>query len=130
MRRVLVLLAAGPLLACTAQQAASPVPPMTTAQYAGLQHAIGDPKVQAAVAAGCADQMKTRPTEELGAIGAALDIDVADTPRVYCERLFAAVARGAISYDDYAAVQAEKHDPEVMRRMLRALRQPADEQRV
>ena len=130
MRRVLVLLAAGPLLACTAQQAASPVPPMTAAQYAGLQHAIGDPKVQAAVAAGCADRMKTHPAEQLADMAAVLDIDVADTPRVYCERLFAAVARGAISYDDYAAVQAEKHDPEVMRRMLRALRQPADEQRV
>ena len=133
MRRVLtfaLLLAAGPLPACTPRQATGPAVSMTPAQYATFQHAMGDPKTRATAAAACAEQAETRSVQELGTMSAVLDVDVAEVPRVYCERLFAAVARGELGYDDYAALQAKKHDPQVLRRLLRALRQPADEQRV
>jgi hypothetical protein len=125
-----LLLTAGPLLACAPQQATPPMAPMTAAQYATFQRAMGDPKTRARVVATCAERAKTRSAQELGTMAAVLDVDVAEAPQVYCERLFAAVARGELGYDDYMEEQARKHDPQVLRRLLRALRQPADEQRV
>ena len=126
-RTFVPLLVAGPLLACAPQQ---PTVPMTAAQYATIQHAMGDPKTRAAVTATCVERAKTRSAQELGTMAAVLDVDVAEAPRVYCERLLAAVARGEVSYDDYMALQAKTYDPQVLRRLLRALRQPAEEQRV
>jgi hypothetical protein len=128
-RRILTfafLLAAGPLLACAPRQATSPTAPMTAAQYATFQRAMGDPRSRATVTAVCAEQARTRSAQELDTMAAVLDVDAAEVPRVYCERLFAAVARGEIGYDDFEALQAGTHDPEVLRRLLRALRQPAE----
>ena len=126
-----LLLAAGPLLACAPQQAAQPPStPVTAAQYATFQRAMTNPKARAAFTARCLEDAKAFSAEDRGAMSAMLDVEIADVPQVFCERFLAAVGRGDISYPDFAAMQAHTHDPQVMRRLLRALREPADEQKV
>jgi hypothetical protein len=125
-----LLLAAGPLLACAPQQAAQPSTPVTAAQYATFQHAMTNPKARAAFTARCLEDAKSFSADDRGAMSAMLDIEIADVPQVFCERFLAAVGRGDITYPDFTAMQAHTHDPQVMRRLLRALREPADEQKV
>jgi hypothetical protein len=125
-----LLLAAGSLPACAPQQAAHPPTPVTAAQYATFQHALGNPRARAAFAARCQEQARSLPADAQNAMSAVLDVDVADVPQVFCERYAASLARGDISYEDFAAMQAHTKDMQVIRRVMRALRQPADEQQI
>jgi hypothetical protein len=125
-----LLLAAGPLIACVPQQPTQPTTTVTAAQYATFQRAMANPKARAAYTARCLDDAKAFTADDKGAMSAMLDVEVADVPQVFCERFLAAVGRGDISYPDFAAMQAHTHDAQVMRRLLRALREPADEQKV
>lgn len=125
-----LLLAAGPLPACAPQQATQPPTPVTAAQYATFQHALGNPRARAAFAARCQEQARSLPADAQNAMSAVLDVDVTDVPQVFCERYAASLARGDISYEDFTAMQAHTKDMQVIRRVMRALRQPADEQQI
>ncbi len=126
-----LLLAAG-LAACAAQQqaAAPKPPPVTAAQYAAMQRLVGgSPRARAQLTAECAAGKFTATPDQQAMMAAILDVDVASVHRIFCERLVAAIGRGEISYEDYTALRAESHDPELWRRLLRALRVvPGEEQ--
>ena len=126
-----LLLAAGPLLlACAPQPSTQPTAAVTAAQYETFQRAMANPKARAAFAAGCEEHAKTLPADTQNAMSAVLDVEVADVPHEFCDRYAAAVGRGDISYADYTAMEAHTRDMQVLRRIMRALRQSADEQRV
>src|SRR4051794_22296787 len=101
-----LVLAAGSLPACARQQAAHPPPPVTAAQYATFQHSLGTPRARAALAARCQEQARSLPADAQNAMSAVLDVHVADVPPVFRERYAAWLARGDISYEDFAAMQA------------------------
>src|SRR5689334_18942645 len=100
---------------------------MTAAQYTTFQRAMANPKARSAFTARCLEHAKSLPMDTQNAMSAVLDVDVADVPQAYCERYAAAVGRGDISYADFAAMETHTHDMQVLRRIMRALREPADE---
>lgn len=101
---------------------------MTAGQYAEFQQAIrGDPEIRARVNNDCARETAAQSSRERAAMAAMLDVDADEVGRVFCERWTDSVARGDISYDDFVSFRRSDGDAEALRRVVRALRQPAGE---
>ena len=64
------------------------------------------------------------PAKERAAMAELLGVGPAEVPRVFCQRLVAAIARGDLSHADYEALQSGSEDPAFMRRLARILRRP------
>jgi hypothetical protein len=88
-----------------------------------MQHVLArSPAARRELEQTCREESRQRSEDERAAIGAVLDVDRDQVDRVFCERLVAAIARGEVGYADFTAMQAGSTEPELMRRMLRALR--------
>jgi hypothetical protein len=99
-------------------------PPMTAADYTLLQDVLAqNPAARRGLEQTCLEESRRRSEDERAALGAVLDVDRDQIDRVFCERLVAAIARGEVGYADFTAMQQGSDDPDLMRRMLRALRQ-------
>jgi hypothetical protein len=103
--------------------AAPAKPPMTAADYEVMQGVLAQsPAARRELEQTCLEESRRRSEDERAALGAVLDVDRDQVDRVFCERLVAAIARGEVGHADFTAMQQGSEDPNLMRRMLRALR--------
>lgn len=102
--------------------------PMTAERYGAYQAALrSDPRLRASLTAECVAEVRPRSKGEVEMMSALLAVEAGKVVATFCERTIAAIARGDVSYEDYAAVKRGAGSPETMRRLVRALRQGGDE---
>ena len=114
------LLALAALGGCAAS--APPVP--DRAEYELARQALAsDAEARATMESTCAEHLRRQPEDERAAVGALLDVGINEVDQVYCERIVAALVRGELDYADFVALDGGSDDPELLRRLVRALRQ-------
>ena len=127
---LLLGLQAAALAGCAATSP-PPSPAMSRAEFEQGRAALSkDRDVRDAVAIGCRQELGHLPPRRRDEIGAVLDLDSREVVPVFCDRLIAAIVRGDLSYADFEQSFDEDPDPQVLRRVLRALRIDADAQSI
>lgn len=101
---------------------------LTPTDYEAVQQVLArSPQARAELQADClSGTAGSTPPKERAAMAVLLDVSPAEVPRIFCERLVAAIARGDLNHADYEALQSGSEDPEFMRRLVRILRRPPD----
>jgi len=113
------------LLLLGACAAAGP-PGMTGDAYASLQQALrADPGARAAFTRRCTEGRAAEPQAARELVARMLGVGPDQVDRVFCERETAAIARGAIGYEDFSALTAHRADAAAAARVLDALTAPA-----
>jgi hypothetical protein len=112
-----------PALLLLAACAAAPAPPPTPAEFETLRDVLAtSPEARAALEAQCRADLATKPTAEREMLGALLDLDTDQVPQGFCARTLAGITRGDVTYADFVAMSAGSDDPQLLRRVIRALR--------
>lgn len=102
--------------------------PMTAERYGAYQAVLRpDPQLRASLTAECVAEVRPRSQGEVETMSALLAVEAGRVVVSFCERTITAIARGDVSYEDYAAVKRGAGSPETIRRLIRALRQGGDE---
>src|SRR5690349_20215507 len=117
----------GPALLLLLGACAAAGPPGVTGDaYASLQQALrADPGARAAFTRRCTEGRAAEPQAARELTARMLGVGPDQVDRVFCERETAAIARGAIGYEDFSALTAHRADAAAAARVLDALTAPA-----
>jgi hypothetical protein len=100
-----------------------PASPPTPAEFANMREVLAsNPEARAAIEAQCRTDVARKPAAEREMLGVLLDLDSDEVAGAFCARTVAGIARGDVTYADFVALSAGDHDPQALRRLLRALR--------
>ena len=114
-----LLLATLGLVAC-----APATPPMDAAQFATVRAALAEsPTIQRQAVADCVTNQSARSAADRTTLAALLRVEVADAPRVLCQRIMQAIADGRLDHADYVALSSGEDDPATLMRLLQAVQE-------
>lgn len=72
----------------------------------------------------CASDLSRSLTEQKRPFSIIMDVREDDVVPLFCQRYTAALVSGQIAYAEFAAFDAEEQDPDALRSLIRALRDP------